>query len=287
MAMSAIDKTFVKKSFNRHAATYDAYAVLQGRLGDRLLQFLNGSLPAAPCILDIGMGTGTTTMSLLQRFPAARIHGCDLALNMIARARAQEALQNRKQYFIAADTEFLPYREACFDLVISNFTLQWLEQWDRAAHEIFRVLKPGGIFLCAAFGEQTFKELKASFVRACGETGYNHGEALRLYGSQEHCSAALRAAGFIKSFATANLLTQHYQSVADLIRSIKGMGAQNASPRRNRGLGMRRIWDRMIALYEADFRQQDGIAATYEVIMGGGQKPSPAFHNERQQVQLK
>ena len=69
------------------------------RLGDRLLQFLNGSLPAAPCILDIGMGTGTTTMSLLQRFPAARIHGCDLALNMIARARAQEALQPRKQLF--------------------------------------------------------------------------------------------------------------------------------------------------------------------------------------------
>ncbi|MCX5902127.1 MAG: methyltransferase domain-containing protein, partial [Proteobacteria bacterium] len=141
--MSAIDKTFVKKSFNRHAATYDAYAVLQGRLGDRLLQSLNGSLPAAPCMLDIGMGTGNTTMSLLQRFPAARIHGCDLALNMIARARAQEALQPWKQYFIAADTEFLPYRESCFDLVISNFTLQWLEQWDRAAHEIFRVLKPG------------------------------------------------------------------------------------------------------------------------------------------------
>jgi hypothetical protein len=65
------------------------------------------------------------------------------------------------------------------------------------------------------------------------------------------------------------------------------MGAQNASPRRNRGLGMRRIWDRMIALYEADFRQQDGLAATYQVIMGGGEKPSPAFHHERLQVQLK
>ena len=71
------------------------------------------------------------------------------------------------------------------------------------------------------------------------------------------------------------LLTQHYQSVADLIHSIKGMGAQNASQKRNRGLGIRRIWQRMIALYEADFRQQDGMAATYHVIMGGGRKPAP------------
>ena len=228
-----------------------------------------------------------TKAELIKEFSCLNQRIRELEKSDAEHKRAQEALQPRKQYFIAADTEFLPYRESCFDLVISSFTLQWLEQWDRAAHEIFRVLKPGGIFLCAAFGEQTFKELKASFVRACGETGYNHGEALRLYGSQEHCFAALRAAGFIKSFATANLLTQHYQSVADLIRSIKGMGAQNASPRRNRGLGMRRIWDRMIALYEADFRQQDGIAATYQVIMGGGQKPSPAFHNERRHLQLK
>jgi len=272
--MSAIDKTFVKKSFNRHAATYDDYAALQAILGDRLLQFVNGSLPAAPRILDIGMGTGNTTIRLLQKFPGACIHGCDIALNMVARARSRELLQSRKQCFIAADTEFLPYRSACFDLVISNFTLQWLEQWDRAVHEIFRVLKPGGTFLCSAFGEQTFNELKACFARACRETGYIHGEALKLNGSEERCSSALHAAGFIKSFTAINLMTQHYETVEGLIRCIKGMGAQNASRKRNRGLGIRRIWKRMIAVYESEFRQQDGIAATYHVVMGGGRKPA-------------
>jgi len=52
------------------------------------------------------------------------------------------------------------------------------------------------------------------------------------------------------------------------------MGAQNASIRRNRGLGMRAAWNRMIAVYELEFRLPDGrIPATYEVIMAGGQKP--------------
>lgn len=285
--MSAIDKKFVKKSFNRHAATYDDYAALQAILGDRLLQFVNGSLPAAPRILDIGMGTGGTTIRLLQKFPGACIHGCDIALNMVARARSRELLQSRKQFFIAADTEFLPYRSACFDLVISNFTLQWLEQWDRAVHEIFRVLKPGGTFLCSAFGEQTFYELKACFAQACRETGYIHGEALQLQGSEERCSAALHAAGFIKSFTAIKLMTRHYETVEGLIRCIKGMGAQNASLRRNRGLGIRRIWRRLIALYESDFRQQEGIAATYQVIMGGGWKPAAEDHAGPLQRQLK
>ena len=58
------------------------------------------------------------------------------------------------------------------------------------------------------------------------------------------------------------------------MRGIKGMGAQNASMRRNRGLGMRAVWARMIAVYERDFKLTDGgIPATYEVIMAGGQKP--------------
>jgi malonyl-CoA O-methyltransferase len=280
MAMSAIDKLCVKKSFNRHAPTYDEYAGLQETLGERLLHYVNGSLPAAPRILDIGMGTGNTTLRLLQRFPAASIHGCDLALNMVARSRAKEALKSWKQFFITADTEFLPYRDACFDLVISSFTLQWLEHWDRALQEISRVLNPGGIFLCSIFGEQTFAELRTSFTRASGEAGYIHGEPLLLYGTEEHCAAALRAAGFTKTFTSANLLTQHYQSVEDLIRSIKGMGAQNASRRRSRGLGVRRIWNRMVALYESDFRQPDGLAATYQVIMGGGQKTAPVVRGD-------
>jgi malonyl-CoA O-methyltransferase len=274
MAMSAIDKLFVKKSFNRHAPAYDEHAGLQEKLGERLLHYVNGSLPASPRILDIGMGTGSTTIRLLQRFPAASLHGCDIALNMVTRSRGKEALQSRKQFFITADTEFLPYRDACFDLVISSFTLQWLEPWDRALQEISRVLKPGGTFLCSMFGEQTFAELRASFTRACGEAGYIQGEPLRLQGTEGGCAAALRAAGFIKTFTTMNLVTQHYQSVEDLVHSIKGMGAQNASRKRSRGLGVRRIWKRMIALYESDFRQPGGLAATYQVIMGGGQKPA-------------
>ena len=144
--MSTIDKTFVKKSFNRHAVTYDRNAVLQNRFGDLMLTLLNGNLKTAPSILDIGMGTGTMIVRLMQRFPDACIHGCDIASRMIAGARACASLNPHRDRFIAADGEYLPYRDNYFDLVISGFTYQWLESPDMAFREALRVLKPGALW---------------------------------------------------------------------------------------------------------------------------------------------
>ena len=271
--MSTIDKTFVKKSFNRHALTYDHNAGLQASLGNLLLEFLNGATHRESKILDIGMGTGSMTATLMKRFPDVRIHGCDSAVNMVACARSKDALTSRKELFITADSEFLPYRSGRFDLVISSLMYQWLERCDRAFGEVLRVLKPGGRFLCSAFGEKTFEELRTSYARACRESAYTHGEALQLHFTEDQFLAMLTSAGFIKPFMCTRLITEHYRTVGDLVRSIKGMGAQNASDRRNRGLGIRKVWRRMVELYEKDFGLPGRIPATFEVIMGGGRKP--------------
>ena len=272
--MSTIDKAFVKKSFNRHARTYDQNARLQGALGNTLLQFLNGSICAAARILDVGMGTGIMTTRLAEKYPEAHIHGCDIATNMLAHARRKNSLCLRQDLFIAADTEFLPYRDNRFDLALSGCTFQWLDDEERAFHEVFRVLKPGGMFLCSLFGEKTFEELKCSYDKAIRETGYNKGEALYLNWSEHSVTKLLESAGFTECFARVNLITERYGSVEELMRSIKSMGAQNASVRRNKGLGMRAVWDKMITIYEREFRLPDGgIPASYQVIIAGGQKP--------------
>ena len=64
-------KQRVRESFDRAAATYDAAAVVQRRVCDRLLEALRDAAPAH--ILDAGCGTGYGAQCLRLRFPAAHI----------------------------------------------------------------------------------------------------------------------------------------------------------------------------------------------------------------------
>jgi malonyl-CoA O-methyltransferase len=268
--MTAIDKFFVKKSFNSSAETYDHYAGLQEEMGARLLELIDERPGDGSRILDIGMGTGNLTAQLCGAYPGAMVHGCDIAFNMISHARVKLAAQ--PLLFTASDAEQLPYCSSAFDLVASNFTYQWLDTWDEALGEVMRVLRPGGPFIFSAFGSGTFCELRQAFTSACRETGYDRGEALALPVTGQRMREEMLAAGFssvcVKSYRRRVL----YPSVNDLVRAIKGMGARNASTRRNRSAGVRRVWRRMIELYARNAGTSGGAPATFEIIMGRGRR---------------
>jgi malonyl-CoA O-methyltransferase len=222
-------------------------------------------------VLDIGVGTGNLSERLARMFPVAQVHGCDLAENMLARARHKTAPFLLRLF--AADAEALPLRSGSFDLAASSFTLQWLNTLNPAMREIMRILRPGGSFFFTAFGANTFYELRSCFLQACAETGYDQGEALVLPLTSAAAEQAMRASGFADITTGTERIVEYYASVADLVRAIKGMGARNASPRRNRTPGVRRIWQRMVAIYEERYGSQGRIPATFEIIKGRGVRP--------------
>jgi malonyl-CoA O-methyltransferase len=268
--MTGIDKPFVKKSFNASADTYDQYAGLQIQLGAPLLELSDLHQETAACILDIGMGTGNLTAQLRAAYPSARVHGCDIAFNMIAHARNK--LAQAPLLFSVADAEQLPYKGQAFDLVASNCTYQWFSQLNQALSEVMRVLRKDGLFIFSAFGASTFCELRQAFTRACSDTGYDMGEALALPITQERIHADMAEAGFAHINVTTQCTTVVYASVNELVRAIKGMGARNASTHRNRSAGVRRVWRRMTELYEGASGTAVGVPATFEIIMAGGRK---------------
>ena len=268
--MTTIDKPFVKKSFNASAGTYDHYAGLQDAMGARLLELADLPTGKTSRVLDIGMGTGNLTAQLMAAYPEARVHGCDIALNMISRARGK--LAQAPRLFTVADAELLPYTSSAFDLVASSFTYQWLEQWRDALGEVMRVLRPGGLFIFSAFGANTFCELRQAFTLACNEKSYALGEALALPITEERMHEVMTNAGLSNISGITSRVTVVYPSVNELVRAIKGMGARNASTHRNRSIGVRRIWRRMTELYEKEFGTPGGVQATFEIIMAKGRK---------------
>ncbi len=63
-------------------------------------------------------------------------------------------------------------------------------------------------------------------------------------------------------------LVEYHTGVAELLRSLKRIGAGNASSRAPRGLASRRLLQSMTDIYRQRYAQDGQIPASYEVIYG-------------------
>ena len=84
-----LDKRAIRRSFERAAQTYDAAAVLQREICDRMLERLDIMRLQPKTLLDLGSGTGEGTRVLRQRYPESDVIALDLALTMLQQGRAK------------------------------------------------------------------------------------------------------------------------------------------------------------------------------------------------------
>jgi trans-aconitate 2-methyltransferase len=89
-------------------------------------------------IADLGCGGGQSTEPLAERFPAARIYGCDASEPMLAAAR--QRLPNLS--FLRGD--IADWSDPSADLVFSNAALQWVSGHIAVMARIASQLPPGG-----------------------------------------------------------------------------------------------------------------------------------------------
>ena len=264
--LHTLEKARTRRGFERAAGTYDAAAVLQREVGSRLLERLDYMRLAPQRILDLGCGTGFVTERLLARYKQAEVIGLDLAPAMVARTRTRGRWL-RHPLGVCADVMQLPFQPACMDLMLSNLMLQWVNDLPAALHECVQALRPGGLILFSTFGPDTLKELRTSWSQVDGFTHVSRFTDLHDVGD------ALLAAGFRDPVVDMEMMTLTYTQVRELLQDLKGIGANNATAGRNRGLTGRQ---RLQAFYQAyeQFRQPDGrYPATYEVIYGHAWAP--------------
>ena len=95
----------------------------------------------APSVLDVGCGTGMLSKQLLGAFHSCRLTGVDLSPAMVERARAHLAGRAEVR---EADAERLPFHDGAFDLVVCNDSFHHYPDPDRAAFQMWRVLRKGG-----------------------------------------------------------------------------------------------------------------------------------------------
>ena len=91
-------------------------------------------------ILDAGCGTGIFTLDILSI--GSTVIGLDISRPMLIHAR--EKLKGYPFQIVLADILNLPFREGCFDKVLSVTAVEFIQDGKGAAKELFRVTKRGG-----------------------------------------------------------------------------------------------------------------------------------------------
>ena len=102
-------------------------------------------------MLEVPVGTGVLTMPVYKTLPHADITCLDYSADMMAVARHRaEKMNLRNVRFRQGDVGALPFEDESFDLVLSLNGFHAFPDKEAAYREVFRVLKPGGIF-CGCF----------------------------------------------------------------------------------------------------------------------------------------
>jgi malonyl-CoA O-methyltransferase len=273
------DRKLVRRSFDAAATTYDDNAFLQREIADRLFERLEYIKLIPSRTLDLGAGTGYVTKKLIQRNPTSQVIALDLAPAMVALAQKQQqqfaspSWLNRifkptstpTHYAICADAEAVPLADESIDLVVSSLTLQWCNP-ERVAHEMARVLKPEGLFMFTTFGPDTLKELRTAFSKVDDHAHVN------TFVDMHDIGDILLNAGFADPVMDCETITITYGELKTLMRELKGIGAHNLLPNRERGLMGKTRWQQLEAAYEK-FRTNGKLPTTYEVVYGHAWKP--------------
>lgn len=98
-------------------------------------------------VLDVACGTGIVARLAAQQVGASGdVTGIDLNAEMLREARTQSARLGAKVGWVEGHVETLPFRDATFDVVLCQQSIQFFSDQTRAIQEMKRVLAPGGRF---------------------------------------------------------------------------------------------------------------------------------------------
>ncbi len=274
-----LDKHAVRRSFDRAAESYDDVAVLQREVGVRLIERLDFIRMQPKTILDLGAGTGFSIKVLRKRYRKAHIIGLDFSHKMLIKAsflNKKSTLFSKRPNFICADAEHIPVADKSVDMIVSNLALQWCYHLDDVFQECRRILKPGGLFMFSTLGPDTLKELRKSW-QAVGDDAVHVNRFIDLHDVGD----ALLRNRFSDPVMDMEPFTLTYSTLKQMLHELKALGAHNVNQGRAVALTGKQRLKQLTKAYE-EFRVEDKLPATYEVIYGHAWAPEQETQRTQQ-----
>src|SRR5688572_8524100 len=266
------DRRLLRVRRGRAASTLHAHDFLLTEVAERLADRLSDIARRFPLALDLGARDGILARTLQGRGGIETLVQSDAAMVSARRANLRGA-----NLCVVADEELLPFKEQCFDAVLSNLALHWVNDLPGALAQIRTSLKPDGLFLASLFGTGTLQELRTALMEAeLAETG---GASPRVspFADLRDAAGLLQRAGFALPVADADTVTVTYGDFFALLRDLRGMGEANVLIDRLRRPTRRTVFARAAAIYQERFADAQGrLPATFQVLFLTGWAPDPS-----------
>ena len=179
-------------------------------------------------VLELGCGTGDIWLGRKDLIAScSRILLTDFSEGMLVKAKDTLKAYPGIEY-AAADIRAIPCPDSSFDLVIANMMLYHVPDIPKALSEVRRVLRGGGTFCCATYGEHGILEYLAGLF-----AGYGVRDEMNHTFTLQNGEAQLRAYfGEVTRYDYEDSLeVTDVRDLADYIASLAGMSSLRAVPR--------------------------------------------------------
>jgi len=165
-------------------------------------------------LLDIGGGTGDIAFKFIKR-GGRNVVVVDINEEMLAIGQDRALNQGivRQIEWINSDAENLPFKDSLFDTYITAFCLRNVARLDFALKEAYRLLRPGGRFLCLEFSHIILPNLSRLYdmysfnvlplmgqIIAKDKDSYQYlAESIRRFPQQDDFLNLIKESGFEKA----------------------------------------------------------------------------------------
>jgi SAM-dependent methyltransferase len=170
-----------------------------------------------------------------------------------------------------------------FDLAVSLFSLQWINDLPGALIQVGRLLKPDGLFLAALMGAGTLTELRDAFAQAEIQTRGGVSPRVSPFADVRDLGSLLQRAGFALPVADVERLVVRYRDFTGLVKDLRAHSLTNVMSARSRQPLRRDTLTALLAHYAGHHADPDGkLRARFETVYLTGWSP-----HESQQQPLK
>lgn len=216
-APSELSSERVYHIFSTIAKKYERFNAISSM--GRYKSWLKGMIEQAPItaesdVLDIAGGTGDVSFTAARMKKPAHIQLTDLVPEMLEVAKMhleEEAGCGVPIDLEVVDAQNIPYDDNSYDVLTMAYGIRNMPDREQALHEMYRVLKPGGTFVCLEFSQPTnalMRSLYAFYLKYMIPfwggliTGDKQGfvylsSSIKAFPDQESYAKMLEATGFV------------------------------------------------------------------------------------------